>query len=309
MARPRTILIAHAVIISVLVAAGCSASLSQPPATSPLAKARSSTPDPTPTPASFPDEANTGVPNDTDLTPYTGGCAFEQSGMVVQDKIINCDRIVILAPDVTIRSSQLHGWIDISPANAYLTLEDSDLDAANSGTPAIGFHNVTVRRTEIRGGQTSVQCSGNCLIEDSLLHDQMKPVGDQHLGGYLSNGGSDVVFRHNTVECTPKNNSEGGGCTGSIQIFGDFESLVNFRFEHNLVKATPGGFCASFGHNPGKKFGSNPNHIAVIDNVFERGASGKCGVYGATTSFFAAGKGNVFSGNTWDDGSPMRPNT
>jgi len=294
------------VAILVLVSTSCGAQAIKP---SPTPTPEASSPKATvPTPATFPDAANTGVPPGTYLTPYTESCAFQQAGTVIKDKIISCDHIEILAPNITISSSELHGWIDVGPATAHLTLEDSELDAGKSQTPAIGFQNVTVQRTEIRGGQTSVQCASNCLIEDSLLHDQMSPVGAQHLGGYLSNGGSNVVLRHNTIACTPHDNSAGGGCTGSIQIFGDFAPLRNFRFEDNLVEATPGGYCASFGQNPGKKFGSDPSHIVVLNNVFQRGHSGKCGVYGATTSFFGEGKGNVFKGNTWDNGSPLRPN-
>ncbi|QGN33885.1 hypothetical protein [Microlunatus sp. Gsoil 973] len=227
---------------------------------------------------------------------------------MIEDAVISCEQLAVRAPDVTIRSSRIHGWIDVSPETARLTLEDSEVDAGNVRAPAIGFQNLVVRRSEIRGGQTSVQCS-DCTIEDSLLHDQMNPIGSQHLNGFLSNGGSNVVLRHNTVACTPEDNSTGGGCTGSMQIFGDFAKLKDFRFEDNLVKATPGGFCASFGQNPNKKFGSDPTQIVVIDNVFERGRSGKCGVWGATTSFSNGGLGNVFARNTWDDGSALAPNT
>lgn len=296
-------------VITALAGAGCSGPVSHRSAAPSPADVSAASPAPKPGPVRFPDESNTGVPASTRLTRYSGGCAFDRPGTIVKGKIITCDRVVILAPNVTIRSSEIHGWIDVSPAAAHLTLEDSNVNAGTSKTPAIGFYDVTIRRSEIRGGQTSVQCASNCLIEDSLLHDQMKPVGPQHLGGYLSNGGSNVVLRHNTVACTPHDNADGGGCSGSMQIYANFAPLVNFRFIDNLVKATPGGYCASFGQNPGVKFGSHPTHIVVVNNVFERGPSGKCGVFGAATSFFVGGRGNVFSSNTWDDGAPLRPNS
>jgi hypothetical protein len=229
--------------------------------------------------------------------------------MVIENQIITCDRVVILAKDVTIRTSRIKGWIDLSVDSASLTIEDSEVDAGEVRAPAIGFYNVTVRRTEISGGQTSIQCATSCLIEDSLLHNQRKPTGDEHLGGYLSNGGSQVVLRHNTIGCTPEDNGSGGGCTGSMQIFGDFQPLKDFRFEDNLVLSTPGGYCASFGYNPGAKHGDNPTNIVVIGNVFQRGTTGKCGVWGAATSFLEAGAGNVWQDNTWEDGAPLQPNT
>lgn len=257
----------------------------------------------------FPDKSNTGVPAGVELTDYKGPCAFATPGTVVEGQVITCDRVVILADNITIRSSLVRGWIDLGSESARLTLEDSEVDAGDSMTPAVGFYNLTVRRSEVRGGQTSIQCASNCLIEDSLLHDQMDPVGQQHLGGYLSNGGSDVVLRHNTVACSPADNGKGGGCTGSVQIFGDFAPLSNFRFENNLIKATPGGYCASFGYNPGANYGDRPTGIVVVGNVFERGSSGKCGVWGATTSFLEGGKENRFANNKWEDGSPLQPNS
>lgn len=310
MAQRRVLMSALAgVVITALASAGCSGVAPHRSQSPPPADVSAASPAPTPSSVRFPDESNTGVPAGTRLTRYSGNCAFDRPGTVIEGKIIVCDRVVILAPNVTIRSSEIQGWIDVSPAAADLTLEDSTVNAGNSETPAIGFYDVTIRRSEIRGGQTSVQCASNCLIEDSLLHDQMRPVGPQHLGGYLSNGGSNVVLRHNTVACTPHDNAAGGGCSGSMQIYANFAPLVNFRFIDNFVKATPGAYCASFGQNPGARFGSHPTHIVVVDNVFERGPTGKCGVFGAATSFFVAGRGNVFRGNTWDDGAPLRPNT
>jgi hypothetical protein len=242
------------------------------------------------------------------LTQYEGSCTIDEPRKVIEKAIILCDHLVVRGLDITIRSSRIRGWVDVDLSSARLTLEDSEVDAGDSRSPAVGFRNLTVRRSEISGGQTSVQCS-DCLIEDSLLHDQMTPVGDQHLNGYLSSGGSNVILRHNSIACTPENNDVGGGCTGSMQIFGDFEPLRDFRFERNFIRATPGGFCASLGQNDNKRFGKNPTGIVVIDNIFERGRSGKCGVWGATTSFFVGGKGNLFAGNIWDDGAPLQPNS
>jgi len=45
--------------------------------------------------------------------------------------------------------------------------------------------------------------------------------------------------------------------------------------------------------------------VKVTNNVFGRGYSGKCGVYGPTNSLNAAGKpnGNVWDNNKYEDGA------
>ncbi len=80
-----------------------------------------------------------------------------------------------------------------------------------------------------------------------------------------------------------------------------------YTFDSNLFKATPGGYCASFGYNPDKTYGSNPEQIVVTGNIFERGPTGKCAQYGAGTSFLATAPGSVWRGNIWDDGTPLNP--
>ena len=47
--------------------------------------------------------------------------------------------------------------------------------------------------------------------------------------------------------------------------------------------------------------------MRFLDNVFERGAGGKCGFWGPITSFDSAAPGNQWSGNTWTDGTAVPP--
>lgn len=254
----------------------------------------------------FPGPDNTGVPPGVALSPYDGPCEITQPNTVIDAKSIDCP-LVIHATGVLITRSKFPR-VDVDGQAVSLTIEYSSVDAGKWIGPAIGYSNVTVRRSEIKGGQTAILCAPNCLIEDSWLHGQyMQPDQPQHLGGYLANGGHDVTLRHNTIVCDVLDNDVGGGCSGSAQIYGDFSPLSRFRFEHNFFRATPGGFCTSFGLNPGKPFGDNPTYIVVTDNVWERGPNGNCAVYGPTTSFHTGGEGNIWSGNTWDDGTPLEP--
>jgi hypothetical protein len=64
-------------------------------------------------------------------------------------------------------------------------------------------------------------------------------------------------------------------------------------------------YCAYGGHSPSKPF-PIPSNITFTGNVFERGTNGKCGVYGAITSWYDA-PGNVWTNNTWDDGTTLDP--
>jgi hypothetical protein len=253
--------------------------------------------------STFPGPGNTGVPKGTVLLPYDGPCEIIEPNTVIDARSVECD-LIVKAPGVRITRSTT-GRIEVDTPGASLTIEDSLVDAGRWQGPAIGFSDVTARRVDVRGGQTSIQCTPNCLIEDSWLHGQyLHPGQPQHLGGFLSNGWHDVTLRHNTIVCDVEDDKE-GGCSGSAQIYGDFAALTRFTFERNLFLATPGGFCTSFGYNPGKPFGNNPTFIVVTDNVWTRGPNGRCGSYGPTTSFDPRGEGSVWRGNVWEDGSVL----
>lgn len=266
------------------------------------------TPTPTPTvttpPPStgFPDAGNTGVPDGTVLTTYTGPLTITTPTVIDGKKITG--RLIVKA-SLTIRNSTLTGTID-GDYGKPLLVEDSNLNGGSTSYPTVGYGDVTIRRSEITGGQHNVLCGTNCVVEDSWLHDQALPSNQGfHNNAYISNGGSNVVLRHNTVHCTPKDNSVGGGCTADVSFFGDFSTISNVTVDNNLFKTTPGGYCGTFGLNPSKPYGSNPTGVKVTDNVFERGA-GKCGYWGPVTSFLV-GNGNEWAGNKFDDGTPVNP--
>jgi hypothetical protein len=65
--------------------------------------------------------------------------------------------------------------------------------------------------------------------------------------------------------------------------------------------------CAYGGSSQGKPYSSGARDIRFVSNVFVRGSSGRCGNLGAVFAFDSSGPGNDWSGNTWDDGSSLRP--
>jgi hypothetical protein len=257
-----------------------------------------------PPPGDWPGPDNTGVPAGVTLAPYTGPMTIT-TATTIDAKTIN-GRFVVEAP-LTITRSKITGSFDVDYAGGTLNLSDSEVNGGTDSAPAVGYGDITMKRVEVIGSRVSVLCGSNCDIQDSWLHAQyLKPGSDWHVNGYVSNGGSNVLVKHNTIACDTPDNSNGGGCTGPGASFGDFAPLKNITYENNLFKAGPGGFCLAAGHNPSKPYGSNPTNVKVLNNVFERGPGGKCGYWGAITSFLNA-NGNVASGNTWDDGGPVNP--
>jgi hypothetical protein len=227
---------------------------------------------------------------------------------VIKGKAINCGSLTISAGGVLISDSTLH-HLNADSSNASAVIQDSEIDGGTDELAATGFRNITLRRVDAHGGDHSVQCSGNCVVEDSWLHGQHLPDGASwHENGFISNGGSNVVLRHNTLSCDVPTNSAGGGCSGDASLFGDFAANSNYTIDGNLFVANRGAsYCLYAGYDPGKPYGSNPTNIVVTNNVFQRGANGKCGQYGPVTSFKNGGSGNAWSNNRWEDGTAVTP--
>ena len=256
--------------------------------------------------SAWPGSDNTGVPAGTQLTPYTGPCMITEADTKIDAQEVACD-LVIRAPGAHITRSSTRR-IEIGDPPASVVVEDTSIDAGAWVGGAVAFGSMTLRRVDVRGGQHSVQCSEKCVVEDSWLHAQSLPPDEpRHLNAFISNGGNDMVIRHNVLSCDRKVNAVDGGCTADLSLFGDFGPVTDVTVEDNLFQASRGGYCGSFGYNPGKEFGEAATGIVVLGNVFERGPSGKCGVYGAVTSFWPDGKGNRWADNTWDDGSSLSP--
>lgn len=264
------------------------------------------------TPSDWPDATNTGwQPTGVTLTNYTGPSTIQTNNIVIDSKTITTD-LVIQASNVTIRRCQINGHIDCDNPSYSLTVEDCTIDAGPTSAPGIGYSNITVRRCNMTGGQHNILCGDNGIIEDNWLHSQYGgPVGSSyHNNAFISNGGSNILIRHNRLDCSLPDNGTGGGPTADASIFGDFATMTDVTFDNNLFMPTTGGYGGTFGYNPGKPFGSNPVNIVVTNNVFQRGSSGQCGVFGPVTSFKIGGPGHVWSNNTYEgDGEIIPPST
>lgn len=264
----------------------------------------------------FPGAANTGVRPGTPLRPYTDSCTVTQRNTVIDSKIVDCT-LVIRAVGVTIRNSRITGRIDsVENAPFSFTLIDSEVNAGVYQGPAVGNTNLTILRSEIQGGATSVYCWSNCVIRDSWLHGQrLGDKADWHLNGFLANdngpdpgGRTNAVLVHNTIVCDEPPNSYGGGCSGHINLFGDFGPVTHVTVDGNLFPASNvASYCVYGGTSSFKPFGRQAEHIVVTNNVFQRGRNRKCAAYGPVTHFDNARPGNRWARNVWDDGAPVKP--
>jgi hypothetical protein len=287
-------------------------SASVPPSSKPRPKAstKSAAVRP-PSQGGWPGPGNTGVPSGTRLANYSGPCTITKDRAVVSGKLIKCDALLVRARDVTISKSRIVGRLDTTEGTSQsFVLEDSEVDAGIYQGPAVGLTNMTIRRSNIHGGQANVLCYANCDIRDSWLHAPGLADGaDWHLNGVLANdthgSGSNVTLIHNTIECNTPQNSAGGGCSGDVSLFADFGPVSDVTIRGNLMGASPDISYCFYGGSSEKKYSSGVRNIVVEDNVFRRGPNRKCGAYGPVTSFDTKLPGNRWANNVWEDGSPI----
>ena len=104
----------------------------------------------------------------------------------------------------------------------------------------------------------------NCTLENSWLHDNFNGEAlGWHQNGFLSNGGSNFVIRHNSVNCV-------GGCTLDIGFIPDY-NVSNAVVHKNLLVAT---FYGAFCLYPSSDHPAKPGIVSgmvVTDNVFSGG--------------------------------------
>ena len=187
-----------------------------------------------------------------------------------------------------------------------VTITDSEVRGGDNSIGALWGYNITAQRVNVSGGQHSFHCNDNCTLTDSWLHDQHNPDGESyHNNAFISNGGSSMVLRHNTLHCTAQLNRTDGGCTADVSLFGDFGPIDDVLVEGNLLRANDSSisYCAYGGASSSKPY--QASNVRFIDNVFERGTNRKCGVYGPVTGFNPRASGNVWSGNRWDSGQTV----
>lgn len=273
-------------------------------------------------PKGLPGDARTPVT----LTPYTGATTIRSCGVVIDSKIVNSTIIVEAGngtksrttPCVTIRNSLVKGVI-FAEQSKYGPVLVEDTEVVPTDLPwweNIGRNNIFVYRVNSHGGEGVIKCESNCEAKDNWVHG-MQLGGEYHYNAFGGNGTDGFVIDHNYASCgdwaSISNPGGDAGCSAVIGFYGDFGPIRNITINRNyLVSAfdmsasgqyRQAGYCLNPGYYPGKPYPA-PANVSVTGNIFGRGASGKCAVYGPTNSLNARGatNGNVWTDNRYEDG-------
>ena len=267
---------------------------------------------PTPQPGGWPGPDNTGVPAGVTLTTYAGPLTITTPNTVIQNVIVN-GTLEIEAPGVQIINSRINGHVEVlypRSTNHSFSITDSEVHIGDNLNDGLTRGNYSANRVEITGGRRSAYCEINCTIENSWVHAQgADEGGDAHFSGIRM--GESTTLRHNTISCEALR-GPGTGCSAGLTGYGDFGPVQNNLIEQNLFLGGGGGgstVCAyggSSGDDGGKPYGHLARKVRFVDNVFARGDTGMCGNIRAISGFDPTRPGNVWSGNTWDDGTVVR---
>ena len=256
----------------------------------------------------WPGPDNTGVAADIQLTTYTGPCETRSNNVTIDAKIVNCDLDILGGGQITIRNSKVNGSV-LNNGSGSLLIEDTVINGGSEHSETVGGDHITILRSNLYGNQHELYCGSNCTVEDSWLHDNYNGAAlGWHQNGFLSTGGSNYTIRHNSVFCV-------GGCTSDIAFIPN-GNVSSATVDENLLLATTDvAYCLypSSGDPAADKPGI-VNQMTVTNNVFQRGPNGKCGQFGPVYGWDTPngrpgtdGFDNVWSGNTWNDGSILNP--
>jgi hypothetical protein len=277
----------------------------------------------------FPGPGNVGIPAGTQLTTYTGPCIITVANTVIDAKDVQCSGgLEIRANNVTISRSRIRDSVHGQEATGVaFTITDSLLDGAqvNNGGYAcvncgVDGWNTTVIRTEIIHTNRGVFCMRGCTVRDSWIHGtnlDTRPCPQPpyntcpHASAVRVEQNANLI--HNTLDCSftgPFNDDL--GCSAAISGYPDFAPIHDNTIDGNLIVSNNigVGFCAYGGGTANKPFSTDPlnaTNIVFQNNVFQRGANGKCGTYGAVTDFVSGRTGNVWLNNRWDNGTAVLP--
>ena len=260
---------------------------------------------PDPTNTAWPNADNTGVPTGTALTPYTGPMTIQTPGTVIDAKQIN-GFLDILAPNVTVSRSSIVGNVRISE-DASLTITDTDINAGDEAGTGLEAHNFTATRVHVVGGSRSMSCVSNCTIRDSYVHGQMTDeTGVHHESGIRMEQNTTLI--HNTITCDAPAVPPDAGCSAGLTGYGDFAAVRDNLIQNNLFLPSTGATCAYGGASGGKPYSDATANIRFIDNVFTRGTeTANCGIWWPITDYDEDAPGNQWTGNVWEDGTPITP--
>lgn len=269
----------------------------------------------------FPDANCTGWQHTgATLSTHTASCTLSTAGAVYDSKLFNCT-VVIAAPNITIKRSQINGFVDNASNHGGMLLEDVLIDGRNGGSQCVGRSltngitsaGFTLRRVHIRNCNQGVY-AGRFTMEDSYI-ENINGDGTDHTEAILGTGPGPLVVRHSTIigeanaASGPWDLSDGGvSAAVAFYVHGSFwpDITQGITFEQNYLRGNATGpvqasFCLYGGASTSGDGGNTTNGI-FRNNVFARGHTNQCGRYGPLTAP-ASGPGSCWSNNRYDDGT------
>lgn len=254
----------------------------------------------------FPDSSNTGVPPGIQLIE----CDPNITEPGTYDDCHFMGPITLFTDDVTIRRSKVEGYIrsDLSDLQNVI-FEDIEVDAHDNITfNAVAVDGYSCRRCQVHDARVCFGGSG-MTIEDSYcfdLHGEGDPAtSGTHNEAIIAFGTKPIVIRHNNLVANWNATTTGGGMSAVVAIYshGVFGPLGNVVLDNNRFENTSGAFYCMYSGQ--ETYG--PSGITVTDNIFvledseyDRGCSSP------SYPDWVADPSNVWSGNTNEDGTPVR---
>jgi hypothetical protein len=257
----------------------------------------------------FPDVETTGVRRGVARTPERGTVTLSKPGQVYEDKTLT-GQIVVTAPNVTIRNVKLimtdAYWgiraFDREGNTSGLKVQDSEIDMNGQlSATGIGPDQLSASRVFIHNGSDCMSMENVVTVADSMCvigpdadGDAVPDTrafctaGNEHFDGFQTDGGHDLVMRHNTI----RNPCEQ---TSAIIIGTNSAPIRDVTIRGNLMAG--GGWTLYCNAGP-----DAPNEV-VARNRFARTYFATGGSVGPAAHCADA---DVFAGNVWDDtGQPI----
>jgi hypothetical protein len=246
---------------------------------------------PRPSLCGFPDATNTGVPPGTPLTRVDGAVTLSTPGEVYSGREVHGE-ITIAADNVTVEKTRVISGADYpirtfgpnNPTGAVIRDVEIDMQGQDEGK-GIAFSNYTADRVWFHNGLDCAHASQNVTITNSFCDLPKLASGSQaHADGFQSDGGGDLVFRHNTIR-NPNDQ------TSAILMSTNTSPIDHVEIADNLMSG--GGYTVYCGTDDG----GVATRSSYTGNVISREFFPRGGYFGPTTS---CDKVDTARGNVWD---------
>ena len=263
-----------------------------------------------PSTCGFPDAGNTG-PGPASFIPHSGNISIRTNGLVITGWNLT-GSLDVYANNVTVVDSRItssNWWgVNLRPGYTGLRILHSFITAAPGKGPDNGGEDYAL--SNMSGGSVEVGwcdlsvfgntiSTGHGYIHDNYVHDLVPFVNRhgyyQHTDTVISEGGDTAGLRleHNTL-LNPIRVDQ--GASAAIGLYPDSGSVTDATIKDNWLA---GGAYTLYGGGP------NAARMIVSGNVFSDEYWPQSGFYGPIAHWNAAGTGNVWSNNTFRDGTAV----